>query len=404
MAFVIVNCRLFDGSSQPLKERASVVVEGDKITQVAEGDTAGADVPVRYDGTGLTVLPGLIDTHVHFGHNPLLKRSAAPVSPVEVTINSLTNLASALRHGITTVRDLGCGMDVSFGIKKAWHAKRFSGPRPYVSGGMITASGGHGTESGLRSGIEVDGAAEVVKAVRREVNKGADFIKLVTCGTARRTELTFEELAAGTAEAHWLGVRVACHAHVRRRSILNAVTAGCDSLEHGFLLDDEIVGEMLKRKTYYCPTLTVIQHILKHPGEYGGMGTLFYKTMVELVPRHEASFRLALEAGVPIIGGTDAGLPTVGFDALHEEIGLMTGLGMSAAAALRSVTGTAAEALGYSDKHGYVRPGAIADLLLIKGDPLGDTTLLRHPLAVYQQGRLVHGEPPPLFVGSKDEG
>lgn len=395
MVFAIVNCRLFDGSSQAVKENATVVVDEDKITSVTEGLSGDAKVTLKYDGSGLTVLPGLIDMHVHFGHNPELKRSSVRVTEVEATLNALANLKHALRHGITTVRDLGCGMDISFGVKKAWQSKRFSGARPYISGGMITATGGHGTESGLRSGIEVDGVVEIVKAVRREVSKGADVIKLVTGGTAKRTELTFEELLAGTTEAHWLGVPVACHAHILRRSILNAVRAGCDSIEHGFLLDDEIIGEMLQRKTYYCPTLTVVQRILEHPDEYGGTGTRFYRTMVEMAPRHQASFRLALEANLPIIGGTDAGLPTVSFDALHQELSLMTSLGMSTAAALTSVTGTAAEALGCADQLGHIRAGAIADFIIVKGDPLSDITLLRHPLAVYQEGRLAYGAPPP---------
>jgi imidazolonepropionase-like amidohydrolase len=395
MAFAIVNCRLFDGSSQAVKENATIIVDDDKVKFVAEGVSGDAEVPLKYDGSGLTVLPGLIDTHVHFGHNPELKRSSMRVSAVEVTLNALANLGYALRHGITTVRDLGCGMDISFDVKKAWQSKRFTGARPYVSGGMITATGGHGTESGLRSGIEVDGTVEIVKAVRREVSKGADVIKLVTCGTARRTELTFEELLAATTEAHWLGVPVACHAHIRRRSILNAIRAGCDSLEHGFLLDDEIIGEMLERKTYYCPTLAVVQHILQHPDEYGGTGTRFYRTMVEMAPRQQASFRLALEASVPIIGGTDAGLPTLRFDALHEELSLMTSLGMSTAAALKSVTGVAAEALGCANKLGHLRAGVIADFIVVEGDPLSDITLLRHPLAVYQEGRLAYGAPPP---------
>jgi imidazolonepropionase-like amidohydrolase len=114
-----------------------------------------------------------------------------------------------------------------------------------------------------------------------------------------------------------------------------------------------------------------------------------------MAPHHQASFRRALEAGVPIIGGTDAGLPTLRFDALHEELSLMTSLGMSTAAALKSVTGTAAEALNCGDKLGHLRAGAIADIIIIKGDPLSDMTLLHHPLAVYQEGRLASGALPP---------
>lgn len=395
--FAIVNCRVFDGSMRPAKETASVVIEGDRIKAIVDEHTDELNVPVQYDGTGLTMLPGLIDMHVHFGHNPRLKRSSTPVSQVEITLNAIDNLSQALRSGITAVRDLGCGMDVSFQIKNAWQKKRFVGARPYISGGMITATGGHGTESGLHSGIEVDGPAEVTKAVRREIAKGADLIKLVTCGISRKTELTFEELLAGTSEAHWLGATVACHAHVKRRSILNAVKAGCDSIEHGFVLDDEIVNEMLKRKTHYCPTLTVVQHILKNPDEYAGRETLFYRTMTGMESKQHASFRLALKAGLSIIGGTDAGLPTMGFDSLHEELRMMTELGMSPTAALNSVTGNAAEALGCGDKHGYLRPGALVDMVIVKGDPLRDLSLLRNPFAVYQNGVLTCGNSPPML-------
>jgi imidazolonepropionase-like amidohydrolase len=309
----------------------------------------------------------------------------------EMTLNAVTNLEKALRAGVTTVRDLGGGLGVPMRIKAAWREGRLAVARPIVAGSMITAPGGHGVEMGF--GLEAEGPEAMRQAVRQELTRGADVIKLVAHGVSTPSELGFEELRAGIEEAHRSGRRVACHAHFSKVSIENCIRAGCDTLEHGSLLDERLVDLMLEHGTYLCPTLGVLEKIAASDTFYGGPESKFRRVVRENIGNSRASVRLAHDRGVPIIPGTDAGTPGMEFDSLHDELQYLVAQGMSAHKAILAATGVAADALGRADL-GRVAPGAKADLLVVAGNPLADLEVLRRPRAVFLDGRLLVGSLP----------
>jgi imidazolonepropionase-like amidohydrolase len=393
MTFSITNCTLFDGSGSLPRENVTVMVNGVIIEAVVPSGHEDGRADVTYDGAGLTLLPGLIDMHVHICMDP--QSEERPHDPVQfaaaMALNAAGNLRKALESGITTVRDLGGGLGVPVLVKRAWEEGRVFGARPLVAGAMITAPGGHGVEMGF--GLEAATPDEARLAVRRELSAGADLIKLVTCGVNTINELGLEELGAAVEEAHGSGHKVACHAHFSKLSIENTIVAGCDTLEHGCLLDDRLVDLMLERGTYYCPTLRVLENVLAHKEYYGGPDSRFQQVVRENIENHRQSLRLAYRRGVPIIAGTDAGTPGMPFDSLHDELDSMVALDVSPHDAIMAATGVAAGALGMPSL-GRIAPGASADFLLVQGNPLADLKTLRSPKAVFLGGNLLVGALP----------
>ncbi|HEY0072178.1 MAG TPA: amidohydrolase family protein, partial [Chloroflexia bacterium] len=351
------------------------------------------EIEITYDGRGLTILPGLIDMHVHMCMDPASEQT--PPDRVEfavaMTLNAMANLRKALTSGITTVRDLGGGLGVPMLVKRAWQRGQVVGARPLVAGSMITAIGGHGVEMGF--GLEVGGPDEAREAVRHELSMGADVIKLVTYGVNMPGELNLDKLRAAVEEAHSSGRKVACHAHFSKASIENTIVAGCDTLEHGSLLDDRLVDLMLERGTYYCPTIAVMENVAATEQYYGGPQSEFRRVVRENLGHSRASVQLAHRKGVPIVAGTDAGTPGMEFDKLHDELRCLVSLGMSPHEAIRCATGVAAEALGQPNL-GRIAPRAKADLIAVAGDPVADLEVLRRPKAVFIDGRLLVGTLP----------
>ncbi|MEA2572946.1 MAG: hypothetical protein QOH93_244 [Chloroflexia bacterium] len=396
MRFSIANCTVIDGLGNPPREGMTLTVSGDTIESIVAGVTATlGEHHVVYDGRGLTILPGLIDMHVHICMDPSSEDRPHDTTEfaVAMTLNATANLSKALHAGITTVRDLGGGLGVPMLVKKAWQEGKIAGARPIVAGSMITAPGGHGVEMGF--GLEAEGPDAVRRAVRRELSNGADVIKLVTYGVNTTAELGFEELRAGVEEAHSSGHRVACHAHFSKVSIENTIRAGCDTLEHGSLLDERLVDLMLEHGTYLCPTLAVLENVAAKDDYYGGPESLFRRVVKENIGNSRSSVQLAHARGVPIIAGTDAGTPGMEFDSLHDELACLLRLGLSAQEAIMCATSVAADALGQSNL-GRVAPGARADLLAVMGDPISDPGVLRSPRAVWIDGKLMLGALPLL--------
>jgi imidazolonepropionase-like amidohydrolase len=256
---------------------------------------------------------------------------------------------------------------------------------------MITAPGGHGVEMGF--GLEAEGPEAVRRAVRQELASGADVIKLVTYGVNTQSELGLEELRAGVEEAHSSGHRVACHAHFSKVSIENTIRAGCDTLEHGSLLDERLVDLMLEHGTYLCPTLAVLENVVAKDSYYGGPESTFRRVVTENIDNSRTSVLIARARGVPIITGTDAGTPGMEFDALHDELRCLARLGLSAHEIIRCATSVAADGLGQPNM-GRIATGARADIIAVAGDPLLDLEVLREPRAVFIDGKLLAGSLP----------
>ena len=378
---LVRNARLFDGTGAPPQAGVDVLLEGGRLAAVGRNAAprAGAEV---IDLGGRTLMPGLIDCHVHltFLGNPDEAAQAASTPAPVFAWNAAENARRALEAGVTAVRDLGARDLVSILLRDAVAAGRLPGPRIRAAGSAICMTGGHGWWIGR----EADGADEVRRAVREQLRAGADCIKLIATGGVmtprvdpRSPQLTEEELRAGVEEAHKAFVKVGSHAQATA-GIKNAVRAGVDSIEHGIYLDDEVIEEMRARGTFLVPTLVAPENISRY-GLAAGIPAYMVEKSDRIREAHRESFRKAARAGVRIAMGTDAGTPFNRHGANAEEVALMVECGLSPQDALVAATRNAAELLDILAETGTVEPGKAADLLIVDGDLLGDVRVLCGP-------------------------
>ena len=370
-----------------------MLVEDGRIASVG----SVADLPAGVGITDLgdaTILPGLIDAHVHL----VWSASAEPHEVVERESRALTalrcanNAALHLRAGVTTVRDLGATDGLSIDVARAVGLGVIRGPRVIAAGRAIAMTGGHGWFLGR----EADGAQAVRHAVRSELKAGATCIKLMASGGVYghaeepgSPQLTVEELRVAVEEAHKAGRRVAAHAY-SIEAIGNALDAGVDSIEHGSFIDRDTAGRMRETGTYLVPTMSVYRAMSERGPELGAPEYIRRKTAEVLEASREA-FRLALEAGVPVAAGTDCGAPGHPHGTLLEELMLMVESGASPVQALRFGTSAAADLLGLGDEVGSLEPGKRADLLAVDGDPTSEILALRDVRLVLRDGSGVAG-------------
>lgn len=390
-ALVLRGGHVWDGlSSEP--RPADVVCEEGVVRELIQPGTARASRDdLEVDVGGCTVLPGLVDAHVHL----VWDGSTDPVAHVAEDGEQLTTVRAAeharryLPAGITTVRDLGGNWDVAITLARAVDRGHLDGPTIVAAGQTVIMTGGHDPFWG----IQCDGPDAVVRGVRGQVAKGADVIKTAATGgvygqahgeEVGASELTFEELAALAGEAHRRGRRVAAHA-LGEEGVRNAVRAGIDTIEHGVFLAEDVVADMVRQGTVLCPTVEVYRRMAD--GQAPGYAV---QKAREVVEAHRRSVAMAVEAGVPVIAGTDAGAPGMAHPSLVDEITALQDYGLSPLQALRAATSGAADALGLPAA-GRIRPGSPADLLLVDGDPFTDPGLLRQPWGVVRRARLRRG-------------
>lgn len=397
MKTVIRGARLIDGLGG-CRPRATLILDGGRIASVGEG-TSGARVRggLELDGQGLTVLPGLIDCHVHLalGGEPDVVRTLREEPPALTLLKAARFARLTLEAGFTTVRDLGFRDHSIFTLVRAVESGLIPGPRILAAGLAICMTGGHASFIGR----EADGPVGVATAVREQLAAGAAVIKLIasggvlTPGTSPDTpQLTPAELAAGIEEARRAGSRVAAHSH-SAEGMKNAVRAGAHSIEHATLLDEEAAALMREHGVYMVPTLSALATTAAC-GLVSGVPEAVLGKARALQARHEASFKLAHRSGIPIAFGTDAGTPFNHHGENAQELERMVALGMTPMEAILSATGSAARLLGLAGTVGTLEPGKTADLVLVKGNPLSKIGLLgdRDRLAgVIQAGRLVGG-------------
>ncbi|MDA0701857.1 MAG: amidohydrolase family protein [Proteobacteria bacterium] len=397
---IIANVTVVDGLGGRLADRF-VAVENGVIAEIgAAGDLpATPRLPVE-DGTGRTLMPGLIDCHVHLSLDgaPDAIQQIAGDPPAVAALRLATNAERSLAAGITTVRDLGAKLHVDIDFRKAviagiWHKT----PRLVLSGRPLTMTGGHCWQFGR----EADGPDELRKAAREQIKAGADWIKLIASGgilspgtEPESPQLEEAEMRAAIEEAHKAGRRAAVHAH-GAAGIKNALRAGIDSVEHAYFLDDEAIEMMLERDAWLVPTTWACKVIVQE-GHEGGIPCHAVMKAEAALERQRESFRKAHAAGVRIAMGTDAGTPYNRHGENARELETMVELGMTPMEAICASTGLAAELLGLADRIGAIETGREADLLLVDGDPLGDISVLcdRANIAqVYKAGVPVHAEP-----------
>ncbi|NKC11402.1 MAG: amidohydrolase family protein [Gammaproteobacteria bacterium] len=371
MQTLFTNGQILDGEGKALAHHA-VLVDGPNIARVApQGEFDGFSGP-KADLAGGTLLPGLIDCHVHLCYagegNP--GRAVEDLTAGEITIRALRHALASLRGGITTVRDCG-GVDyLEFAVRDACNAGYFTGPTIRAAGLMICMTGGHGN----RFGRIADGEQEVVKAVREQVHAGSDLIKLMATGgvmtpgvNPEDAHYSAEEMAVGIAEGHRFHKPCASHAQ-GTEGILNAVRGGIDSIEHGIFMNEQCVQEMISRGTYLVPTIAALANILRGADKVPEY--VIEKTR-RVAEAHRRSLTMFYEAGGRIAMGTDAGTPFNMHGENAQELGLMVEYGLSPMDAIVAATSNAAD-LNQLSEHGRIKAGAKADLLGVNGDPLAD--------------------------------
>ena len=387
---VLSGARIIDGTgAEPVRGR-SVVVEKGVITAVV--DDARAPRGHGIDLAGHTLLPGLINCHVHlcFG------AEADPVRPVReeplalTAIKALLRARETARAGVTTVRDLGGREYVEIAARRAIQEGLIDGPRILAAGRPVCMTGGHGHWLGR----EADGPDDARKAVREQLKAGADVIKIIATGGVMTPgvepgspQMTLEEMRAAIEEARKAGRRTAAHA-MAATGISEAIDAGITSIEHGVFLTEAIVAHMRRDGTFLVPTLNAPTAIAAG-GVAAGIPAFMVRKSEEVLTAHVASFQLAHRAGVRIAAGADSGTPLNFHGSLLPELTLMVKYGMTPLEAIRSATVTAAECLGLGEVTGHVAPGYAADLIAVAGDPAERIEALADLKTVLVNGRII---------------
>jgi imidazolonepropionase-like amidohydrolase len=360
---------VFDGTGRMLLEHG-VMVDGDSIVAVAPSAEFSGHDGLRVDTSGSTLLPGLIDCHVHLVYGGEADPGAVQgkLTDGQITIKALENAQATLAGGITAIRDCGGKDYLEFAVRDAVNAGRYLGPSIRAVGRMICMTGGHGN----RIGRVADGVEEVIKAVREQIHAGADLIKIMATGgvmtpgvNPEDAHYTAEEIGAGIAEGKRFKRKSASHAQ-GSEGILNAVRGGISSIEHGIFMTDECIEEMLKAGTYLVPTLAAIGNIMAHPDR--GVPDYVIEKAGRVLEVHKESVRRYYQEGGLIAMGTDAGTPFNLHGANALELGYMVDIGISPSDALIISTRNAADLIGLTDQ-GTVTPGMKADLLVVDGNP-----------------------------------
>jgi len=404
MKLALTNANLFDGIAATLQTEMTVLIEADQIVQV--GPTSAVDVPSDaevVDVAGRTILPGMIDLHSHCTlqyhfENPVTRSFRSPRSDAFLAVSAVPRLFEALSAGETTLRDCGSIGETIYDLRDAIAAGIIDGPRLRVAGQIIEPTGGpHPSEP--RAIIEADGEAAIRAAVRQQLNRGADFIKVAI----NATEWTAGELGAAVDEAHRRGRKVACHV-VSAAATKMAIAAGVDSLEHARYLDHEDVSAMADRGIAWVAAVSgvrdklpigekFLEHNLLSPALRREVEeTLEFSRPIIAV--QEANIERALDAGVMIGAGTDR-TGAYGEDPFADvvrELEVLVDLGMPADLAIKSATSTAARIMGIESTVGTVAMGHIADLFVVAGDPLTDVGVLRNVALVIKGGDVVRSD------------
>jgi imidazolonepropionase-like amidohydrolase len=396
---------LFDSVSGKLVDHGVVVVSGTRI-QAVGSDAKIPEGAKVIDLGDATLLPGLIDAHVH------LSMESSPNwyhdwydgimrFPAEQALYGAHYAKATLEAGITTVRDVGSGDYISLGLRNAIKAGVIPGPRMLVSNYAIGSTGGHADQdpyppqriavAGPLQGV-CNGPAECRAAVRYQIKYGADVIKFMPSGgvlslsdPVDAPELSQEEMNAIVSEAHAWGRKVAAHCHGDTAAKM-AIAAGVDSIEHGSFLKDDTLQEMKKKHVYLVATLFAGAWVGEHADEFPPAIAVKARAAAA---QAQTMFQHAAKIGVPLAMGTDAGVEPHGLNG--REFSLMTKNGLPPAQALMAGTANGADLLGVAGETGTLAVGKSADIIAVAGNPLDNMKTVEHPVLVMKEGTVYVG-------------
>ncbi len=399
MTLAITNGTIIDGRGGDPLTGMTILLGDERIAAIARKEQLRLPRgTTTIDAGGGSILPGLIDTHVHFmlEYPDVLHGLLTP--PSLRLLQAIPRLRATLDAGVTTVRDAG---GTPAGLKMAIERGIVAGPRMQVAVSLVSQTGGHGdgfypccVDIGFFGGRlqdvpngVADGSAEVRRVVREVLRAGADWIKLATSGGVLSTsdsptssQLTLEEISTAVYEAHAQEKR--CMAHAQgSQGIKNALQAGVVSIEHGIYLSDELIALMLQQEAWLVPTLiaplAVVQYSAEHPDLLPPMMAAKGLAVVE---SHRQSFRRAVEAGVQIAMGTDSGVGRHGENG--KELQLMVENGMAPMQSILASTSAAARLLRLDDRLGTIEEGKLADIIVVAGDVLENIAAIADPANV----------------------
>lgn len=400
--------KMIDGISVAIIENVTLRIKESKIQKIEAGFIDPDPNDTLIDLRDQTVLPGLIDTHVHltgeYNENSRLKRFIS--NEADYALDSALFAKKTLEAGFTVVRNLGDTYNVTIALNKAIKSNKVPGPMIFTAGKTLSSTGGHGDptngwakiimgDPGPNEGI-VNGIEDARKAVRQRYKDGADWIKITATGgvlsvakSGENPQFTDDELTAIVETARDYGMRVAAHAH-GSEGMKRAVLAGVASVEHGTYMNREIMDLMIDRGTYYVPTLLASDWVAEKAEIDGFFPELVRPKAAEIGPVALGTFTDAYNYGVPIVFGTDTGVSAHGDNA--QEFALMVQGGMPEMEAIQSATSIAAKFLGIENTHGSIEIGKQADLISVAKDPLRDISSLENINFVMKAGLIYKNE------------
>ena len=394
---------LIDTKAGRVLEQQVVLIVGERIEKVGSAKEIQMPAGVTVIDLGsATLLPGLIDAHVHLTGDPEQSGyKSLGISVPRQTLTGAKNARLTLEVGFTTVRNVGAASYSDVALRDAINAGEIPGPRMLVSGPALGSTGGHCDENLLApefahhdEGV-ADGVPAVLAKTREVIKYGADVIKFCASGGVfskgdlpGTEQYSPAEMSALVEEAHRQGRKVAAHAH-GAQAITDAAKAGVDSIEHGSLIDDEGIRAIKEHGIYLVADIYNDDFILGLGKQYGFTDEMLEKERMVGQQQREG-FRKAAQAGVKIAYGTDAGVYPHGGNA--KQFAYMVKYGLTPMQAIQSATVNAADLLGWSDRVGCIEPGKFADLIVVESDPLKDITVLERIKFVMKGGQIVKNE------------
>lgn len=405
MALTYIHAgKIIPANSDEILFRSTIIVEDNKILRIESGYAIPDFGDTLIDLKEASVMPGLMDMHVHITHElgPGSYIHRFTKNEADYAFKSVGYAEKTLMSGFTTIRNLGDEFNVSVALKKAINNGDITGPRIYTSAKSIATTGGHADptngfrrdlmgDPGPREGV-VNGVAEARKAVRQRYKDGADLIKITATGgvlslaaNGQNPQFMQDELEAIVATAKDYGMTVAVHAH-GQEGIERAIKAGVTSIEHGTYMADQTMDLMKQYGTYYVPTILAGKWVAEKSEQEGFFPAVVRPKAAAIGPLIQNTFSRAWAAGVKVAFGTDSGVSSHGDN--WREFVYMVEAGMPTLEAIKSATYHTANLLNIQDKLGTLEPGKLADIVAVSGDPVRDISVMQNVIFVMKDGKV----------------